>query len=194
VTQYSQLPAAAPRNAFAFWALILGISALVLSPIVLGGVFGIVAAVLGIVGLVKPGRKGLAISGLITGIVSMGIAFIAVFFWIGFFFAISGERLNHARTAAAQAQLSNLKTALGVFEVDVGRFPTTAEGLDALRIRPSTLTPAKWQGPYIEKRYLDAWGNPYVYLCPGKKDPAAFDLFSAGPDGVPDTPDDIASR
>jgi general secretion pathway protein G len=95
----------------------------------------------------------------------------------------------------SRSQVANdvvtLQVALGAYEVDTGRFPTTEEGLTALLTRPPGNQ--KWKGPYLEAKQLpkDPWGNPYVFRSPGVKNPSAYDLFSAGPDGKPYTPDDV---
>jgi general secretion pathway protein G len=88
-----------------------------------------------------------------------------------------------------RAVFANLKTALDVFETDVGRYPTTAEGFDAL-LKNSTNDP-NWRGPYLNERPIDKWGHPFLYRCPGIDDPTSFDITSAGPDGIFGTKDDI---
>lgn len=97
-------------------------------------------------------------------------------------------RSEQARQSAAKSDITNLKTALAVFETDCGRFPTTEESLQALVSRPGELT--GWQKPYIEKLPNDPWGNAYIYRSPGS-DGKDFDLFSAGPDGQEGTDDDV---
>ncbi len=100
-----------------------------------------------------------------------------------------------ARIAAAKAQISSIKTALGSFEMDCGRFPTTSEGLIALVVKPSDLTPAaKWQ-PYMEESKIpsDPWGWEYLYRCPGSENTTGYDLLSPGPDGEEGTEDDIGN-
>jgi hypothetical protein len=74
-----------------------------------------------------------------------------------------------------------LGTALQLLAFDTGRFPTTAEGLDALVRRPGKL--ANWGGPYLQtpEVLLDPWGRPYIYRCPGQH--GEFDLLSYGADG-----------
>ena len=87
-----------------------------------------------------------------------------------------------AKVKAAQAQIELLGTALDTFRLDVGRYPTTQEGLDALRRQPGGVQ--KWDGPYLKKEVpLDPWGKPYVYRSPGEHGP--YDLLSYGADGVP---------
>ena len=83
-----------------------------------------------------------------------------------------------------------MTTALDTFDVDIGRYPTVAEGLAALTSAPSNVT--GWQGPYLPKPItLDPWGRPYSYMTPGKHNPRGFDLSSAGRDGVVGTADDL---
>lgn len=86
-----------------------------------------------------------------------------------------------AKVKAARAQIELLGAALDTFRLDVGRYPTSQEGLNALRERPPGLE--RWDGPYLRKEIpLDPWGNPYVYRSPGEKEP--YELFSYGADGV----------
>lgn len=94
-------------------------------------------------------------------------------------------RREQARRSRAIADIENLSTALDMFEVDMGRYPTSEEGLQALFETPSTLEDAAaWQGPYLKRRLtIDPWGNPYNYLSPGESNPASFDLWSFGRDG-----------
>ncbi len=103
-------------------------------------------------------------------------------------------RSEDARIAAARADIKSLSGQLATYEVDNGRYPTGDQGLMALILKPGNAPePKNWKGPYIESRDLpkDPWGHEYLYLCPGQKNNASFDLFSAGPDGQPGTEDDI---
>lgn len=95
-----------------------------------------------------------------------------------------------ARTTAARADIeSNLAVALDLFEFDVGRYPTTQEGLEGL-IR--SVGDSNWDGPYLKKKELpeDPWGRPYVYVSPGTVNTDSYDLSSLGPDGT-ESGDDI---
>jgi general secretion pathway protein G len=88
----------------------------------------------------------------------------------------------------------SIQTALDAFKIDNGRFPTTAEGLDALLLRPATIQ--NWRGPYAdEKDITDLWKHRFVYRCPGIHNTNGFDLYTCGLDGVSKTdgsdPDDI---
>ena len=103
---------------------------------------------------------------------------------------ILAKRLEMARRNATIAEISHMKSALGTFEVDNGRDPTTAEGLLAL-VQPTAGLENTWAGRYLDKVPLDKWGHPYIYTCPGTDDPESFDLVSLGADGVAGTDDDI---
>lgn len=86
-----------------------------------------------------------------------------------------------ARIKAARVQIENLGAALDTFRLDIGRYPTSQEGLEALRERPSGVD--RWDGPYLKKEIpKDPWGNLYLYRSPGEKEP--YELFSYGADGV----------
>ena len=97
-------------------------------------------------------------------------------------------RSEQARIAASQADISsNLAAALDLFELENGRYPTTDEGLAALR-------KAGAKGPYLKRDVpLDPWKRPYVYRSPGQHNREDYDLFSLGPDGLEGTKDDITN-
>jgi general secretion pathway protein G len=99
-------------------------------------------------------------------------------------------RAEQAKHTAAITDVANLKNALGNFEVDNGRFPTTEEGLQALVTRPSADLP-NWHG-YIEKLPQDPWIHPYIYRAPGSNG-KSYDLISGGPDGHEGGDDDITN-
>jgi general secretion pathway protein G len=91
-----------------------------------------------------------------------------------------------------------LKTSLVRYRIDMGDYPSTAEGLETLATAPSARAD-RWKGPYIEakgnKLPLDPWGEPYQYRYPGTQNKATggYDLFSKGPDKVEGTEDDIGN-
>lgn len=90
-------------------------------------------------------------------------------------------RSEQAKTAIARADIeSHLATALKLYELDNGNFPTTNQGLEALLKKPTT-DPAvpNWNGPYLEKKPIDPWGRPYEYVSPGDHRPD-YDLYSKG--------------
>src|SRR3989338_6990182 len=105
---------------------------------------------------------------------------------IGLLAALVGPRFlrqeEKAKVKATQAQIELLGTALDTLRLDVGRYPTTQEGLNALRRQPGDAQ--KWDGPYLKKEVpLDPWGRAYIYRSPGEHGP--YDLFSYGADWVP---------
>jgi general secretion pathway protein G len=90
------------------------------------------------------------------------------------------SQLGKSEVKAAQAQLSALQKALDTYRVDVGRYPTTEQGLAALNTRPQN--EPKWSGPYLQKAVPpDPWGRPYLYKSPGEH--GEYDLVSFGKDG-----------
>ncbi|MBI3769323.1 MAG: type II secretion system major pseudopilin GspG [Deltaproteobacteria bacterium] len=91
-------------------------------------------------------------------------------------------RERKARAQAAKTQVELFGTALDTFRLDVGRYPTTQEGLAALRLAPSGLP--RWDGPYLKKDVpLDPWGRAYTYESPGQH--GEYDLYTYGADGAP---------
>lgn len=105
---------------------------------------------------------------------------------IGLLVAYVGPRyvsqIGKSETAAARAQIDALAKALDAFRLDTGHYPSSAQGLAALRIRPASET--RWNGPYLQKDVpADPWGKPYVYRVPGAR--GDYDLLSYGRDGAP---------
>jgi general secretion pathway protein G len=98
-------------------------------------------------------------------------------------------RGEQARVAAARADiLSNIATALKLYELDNGDFPASEEGLNALLNKPSSAE--NWRGPYLEKRPIDPWAREYKYKYPGEHRKSDYDLYSLGKDGV-ESNDDV---
>lgn len=93
------------------------------------------------------------------------------------------NRIKPAKQSVAAAQIEHFATALDSFFVDMGRFPTSAEGLNALQQKPRN--GKHWQGPYLKKSLpADPWENNYLYRMPGQH--GAYDIISYGADGKPD--------
>jgi len=106
---------------------------------------------------------------------------------IGLLMALVGPRFIRqaevAKVKAARAQIELLGTALDTFRLDVGRYPTSQEGLAALRQRPFGTD--RWDGPYLKKDVpKDPWDRPYYYRSPGESG-RPYDLYSLGADGTP---------
>ncbi|MEA2936076.1 MAG: ral secretion pathway protein [Variibacter sp.] len=104
---------------------------------------------------------------------------------IGMIMALVGPRvlnyLTESKTKAARIQIESLGSALDLFFLDAGRYPTTSEGLGALVQRPGSLN--GWNGPYVKGGAVpaDPWGKAYVYRSPGQHGP--YDIVSHGADG-----------
>jgi general secretion pathway protein G len=91
---------------------------------------------------------------------------------------------------------SSVKTPLTAYRIDMGGYPSTAEGMQAL-VTPPANKGDTWKGPYIEtpggKLPMDPWQEPYIYRYPGVKSKDGYDLFSKGPDKIEGNADDIGN-
>ena len=93
------------------------------------------------------------------------------------------KRADDARVVATKQQISTFLGAAGIYKLDTGVYPTTEQGLQALRLAPANVN--GWKGPYLQQDIpLDNWGHPYLYKYPGEHgdDP---DIVSLGADGQP---------
>jgi len=91
------------------------------------------------------------------------------------------NQIGKSEIKTTRAQIDALEKALDQYRLDVGRYPTTEQGLQALQTSPGE---ARWGGPYLKKAVPpDPWGKPYQYRHPGEH--GEFDLYSFGPDGQP---------
>jgi general secretion pathway protein G len=92
------------------------------------------------------------------------------------------DQVGRSNTQIARAQIDSLEKALDQYRLDMGTYPTTDQGLQALVVKPNGLE--RWQGPYLKKAVPpDPWGRPYGYRGPGEH--GDYDLFSLGADGQP---------
>ncbi len=108
----------------------------------------------------------LAILGLLAGLVGPNLL----------------NRLDSAKTKTASVQIQDLEQGLEMYKLDVGRFPTTDEGLEALQAQPANAP--GWNGPYLKGTVpVDPWGRAYIYKSPGEY--SAVDIISYGADGKP---------
>ena len=88
-----------------------------------------------------------------------------------------------ANVSKAKTEISSLKTALEMYTIDIGDYPTTEQGLSALWLAPSP-APPNWSGPYIgTPSFEDPWGNAYVYRQPVSRPGYDYELSSMGKDG-----------
>lgn len=104
---------------------------------------------------------------------------------IGLIASLVGPRLfpklGKGKQSAAKAQIELLGQGLDQLRLDIGRYPTTQEGLNALMVNPGGID--QWDGPYLKKELpKDPWERPYIYQCPGTH--GEYDLFSYGRDGA----------
>ena len=104
---------------------------------------------------------------------------------LGLLVSIVGPRyfnqLGKSEGKAAQAQIASIAKALDMYRIDMGRYPSTEQGLAALSAAPAN--EPRWHGPYLQKVVPnDPWGRPYTYKSPG--DTGEFDLLSLGKDGA----------
>jgi general secretion pathway protein G len=107
---------------------------------------------------------------------------------IGLLSAYVGPRyfsqIGKSERRVAKAQIEAFSKAIDAYHLDVGAFPSTADGLAALTARPANVPTDKWAGPYLSKAVpLDPWGHPYLYSQPGTQG-ADYDIVSYARDGV----------
>ncbi len=97
------------------------------------------------------------------------------------------RNVGDAKVSAAKAQIELFALALDAYRLDNDFYPSTAQGLTALRRRPEGEPEARnWRGPYLRKDIpLDPWGRPYIYKSPGEVNAESYDLLSLGRDGAP---------
>jgi general secretion pathway protein G len=104
---------------------------------------------------------------------------------LGLLAALVGPRMfgkvGKSRQKAAKAQISLFETALDTYKLDTGKYPSTSEGLQALRVKPEGVE--RWDGPYLPKDIpKDPWGHLYDYRSPGEH--GDYDILSYGADGT----------
>ena len=104
------------------------------------------------------------------------------------FFLLQTQQTAYSQ--AAQTQIGLFEDLLDAYRLHVGSYPSTSQGLGALKDPPADLSnPKKWKGPYIEKDIpVDPWDNEYRYEAKNKKE---YRLWSMGPDGIDGTEDDV---
>ena len=98
--------------------------------------------------------------------------------------------LDVAKGMRTKGDIQSIRTSLLAYNGMNGFYPTTEQGLMALVSRPgSEPAPTSWRR-MMDELPKDAWGMPYIYRNPGRRNPSGYDVFSAGPDRLPDTSDD----
>ncbi len=105
-------------------------------------------------------------------------------------------KIGESRITAARDQIHNFASALDLYYLDSGIYPTTEQGLNALIVAPTSApVPGNWKGPYLNPPVIrkDPWNHDYVFQYPGTHNTTTYDLYSPGPDGVAGNEDDIGN-
>jgi len=123
-----------------------------------------------------PGDAGFTLLELLVVIAILGLL-------IGMVAPAVLRQLGTARSAVTHQSIERLGSVLDMYKLDVGSYPTTDEGLQALVQQPTDVS--NWSGPYLkgDKLPLDAWNHPYVYQSPSSRPGRDYDLCSKGPSG-----------
>ena len=122
------------------------------------------------------GARGFTLLELLVVIVIIGL--LAAYVGPKYF-----AQLGKSEVTVAKAQIEAFEKSLDTYRLDVGRYPTTEEGLAALLVAPPAAG-TRWNGPYLKKAVpLDPWGHAYQYRAPGSK--GEYDIVSMGKDGQP---------
>ncbi|MES2149171.1 MAG: type II secretion system major pseudopilin GspG [Pseudomonadota bacterium] len=128
------------------------------------------------VGAILARQRGFTLLELLVVIVIIGL--LAAYVGPKYF-----AQLGKSEVTIAKAQIDAFEKALDTYRLDVGRYPSTEEGMAALMAAPASAT-AKWNGPYLKKGIpQDPWGHPYQYRAPGVK--SEYEIVSTGKDGQP---------
>jgi general secretion pathway protein G len=111
----------------------------------------------------------------------------------GAIFAMRGIG-DAAKLRQVDSDFKSLDSALNMYKLNAGGFPTTQQGLKALVEKPTSTPVPKRHVPVMSKVPLDPWDSPYMYRFPGKKRANLFEIVSRGPDGMENTADDLSSQ
>jgi general secretion pathway protein G len=132
---------------------------------------------------------------------SAGFTLLEMVIVLGIIAMITGGAIFSMRKIGDSAKLSQVDTdfksfesALAMYRLNAGSFPTTQQGLTSLQNKPTgTPVPRKWI-QVMSKIPNDPWGNPYRYNFPGRKNASDFEIISIGPDGKEGSEDDLSSQ
>jgi general secretion pathway protein G len=117
-------------------------------------------------------------------LIEMLVVVVIIGLFVGLVSVNMFKKADEAKRTAAHAQIANFTQALGLYKLDTGSFPTTEQGLQALRVKPEAAT-NNWSGPYLPQDIpMDPWGRPYLYKYPGEHGDEP-DVMSLGADGQP---------
>jgi len=101
--------------------------------------------------------------------------------------------IEAAKIVRAHSDLKTFQTSLVTYESLAGTLPSTAQGLKALVEKPTSEPKPRIWNRVLDSLQKDPWNHDYIYEYPGKRSPGSYDVSSAGPDGVPNTEDDIGN-
>src|SRR6266478_8471578 len=135
----------------------------------------------------KPeGQRGFTLLELLVVLAIIGLL-------VGLVAPAALHQLGSAKEKIAHQSIERLATVLDMFKLDVGRYPTTEQGLQALITPPTGVS--RWSGPYLKGDKLpeDPWGHPFVYRSPSQRPNHEFDLYSLGPNGQAAGPGDASA-
>jgi len=106
-----------------------------------------------------------------------------------------GGAVDFGKEVRVKGDIQCVSTALRMYNAQNGFYPTTAQGLKALVVQPtSEPRPRQWRSAFEDGKVpRDPWDNEYNYVCPGKHNVNSFDIFSSGPDRLPGTADDLGN-
>src|ERR1700757_928879 len=139
-----------------------------------GGRFGLVR----VPGVPPRQQRGFTLLELLVVLAILGLL-------IGLVAPAALRQLGSAKEKIAHQSIERLAGVLDIYKLDVGTYPSTEQGLQALITKPSGMT--RWNGPYLkgEKVPEDPWGRPFVYRSPSQRPGHEYDLLSLGPTGQP---------
>jgi general secretion pathway protein G len=124
----------------------------------------------------RPDQRGFTLLELLVVLAILGLL-------IGLVAPAALHQLGSAKVKVAHQSIERLASVLDIYKLDVGTYPTTEQGLQALLTKPSGVE--HWSGPYLKGEGVppDPWGHPFVYRMPSDRPGRDYDLFSLGPDG-----------
>lgn len=133
--------------------------------------------------------RGFAIAGLVTGYLGIMIFLIVC----GSVWCLL-KTPTQMKPLQVTVDLREFTSALEMYRLNGGQYPTSEQGLHALVEKPTSSPEPKRWAKAMNQLHPDVWGNPYLYKFPGSKIPEKPEIISAGPDGIPGNTDDISSQ
>jgi general secretion pathway protein G len=110
---------------------------------------------------------------------------------IGMGVKMMGGKIEEAKIVRARADVQGLTTSLVSYQIATGTYPTTEQGLKAMVTKPEGVR--NWRAVAEPSQLVDPWNKEYLYVQPGVHNAKGFDIFSPGPDGQPNTGDDVGN-